>query len=74
MNELRGYLVERWVQTVQGCAAHMGRLFQPLRFTNAMAPLLFEIGLDIVPVFAKYLIFDKFILWLTYRLSKSIYA
>ena len=67
-------LVERWIQNVQGCAAHIGRLFQPLGFTNAMAPLLFEIGLDMGPVFAKCLIFDEFILWLTFRLSKSIYA
>ena len=37
-----------------------------------MAPLLFEIGLDIGRVFAKCLIFDEFILWLTYRMSKVL--
>ena len=36
-----------------------------------MAPLLFEIGLDSGRVFAKCLIFNEFILWLTYRLSKK---
>ena len=64
-----GYLVERWVQ---GCAAHIGRLFSLSGLP--MAPLLFEIGLDIGRVFAKCLIFDKFNLWLTYRLSKTTYA
>ena len=39
-----------------------------------MAPPLFEIGLDIGRVFVKCLIFDEFILWLIYRLSKSTYA
>ena len=33
-----------------------------------------KIGLDIGRVFAKCLIFDKFSLWFTYRLSKSTYA
>ena len=33
-----------------------------------------KIGLDIGCVFAKCLIFDEFVLWFTYRLSKSTYA
>ena len=64
--------MERWVQ---GCAVHIGRLFRPLRFTNLpMTPLLFKIGLHIGRVFVKYFckkLFDEFIFWLNYRLSKS---
>ena len=33
-----------------------------------------KIGLDIGRVFVKCLIFDKFFLWFTYRLSKGPYA
>ena len=50
-----------------------GVLFPPLRFTNG--PLfIWNFGLDIGRVFAKWIIFDKFFLWFTYRLSKSTYA
>ena len=63
---LGGYLVERWVR---GCAAQIGCLFSLSGLS--MAPFLFEIGLDIGHVFAKCLIFNKFFLWFTYRLSKG---
>ena len=69
MNELSGYLVERWVQE---CVAQIGCIFGLSGLP--MAPFYLKIGLDIGRVFAKCLIFDEFFLWLTYRLSKSTYA
>ena len=70
-HQLRGvsYIVERWVQE---CAAQLGRIFGLSGLP--MAPFYLKIGLDIGRVFAKCLIYDEFILWLTYRLSKSAYA
>ena len=65
-----GYLVERWVQ---GCAAHIGAPFSASQGYQWHI-FLFQIGLNTGRVFAKCLIFDKFVLWLTYRLSKSTYA
>ena len=48
-------------------------LFPSLRFSNG--PFFYlKIGLDIGCVFAKCIIFDEFVLWFTYRLSKSTYA
>ena len=64
-----GYLVERWVQE---CAAQKGRIFGLSGLP--MAPFYLKIGLDIGRVFAKCLIFDEFFLWLTYKLSKYLYA
>ena len=67
-HELRGIIVERWVQE---CAAQMG-IFGLSGLP--MVPFYLKIGLDIRRVFATCLIFDEFFLWLTYRLSKSTYA
>ena len=60
-----GIIVERWVQE---CAAQMGRIFYISGLP--MAPFYLKIGLDIGRVFAKYLIFDEFFLWLTYGCQK----
>ena len=43
-------------------------LFQALRFCNG--PFFIDIG----RVFAKCIIYDEFVLWFIYRLSKSTYA
>ena len=64
-----GYLVERWVR---GCAAQIGCFFGLSGF--AMPFFYLKIGLDIGRVFAKCIIFDEFVLWFIYRLSKSTYA
>ena len=62
--------MERWVR---GCAAQIGCFFGLSGL--AMAPFFYlKIGLDIGRVFAKCIIFDEFVLWFTYRLSKSTYA
>ena len=60
--------MERWVQE---CVAQIGCLFDLSGLP--MAPFYLKISLDIGRVFAKYLIFDEFFLWFTYRLSKSAY-
>ena len=59
--------MERWVQEY---AAQMGRIFGLSDLQ--MVPFYLKIGLDILRVLAKCLIFDEFFFWLTYRLSKSI--
>ena len=53
----RGYLVERWVW---GSAAQIGCFFGLLGLP--MAPFYLKIGLDIGCVFAKYTIFNDFVL------------
>ena len=60
-----GYLVERWVR---GCAAQIGCFFDLSGL--AMAPFYLKIGLNIGRVFAKCVIFNEFVFWFTYRLSK----
>ena len=61
--------MERWVW---GCAAQI-RCFFDLSGL-AMAPFLFENWFRYRSRFAKCIIFDEFVLWFTYRLSKSTYA
>ena len=52
-----GYLVERWVR---GSAAQIGCFFGLSGLP--MAPFYLKIGLDIGCVFAKYTIFNDFVL------------
>ena len=74
MNELRGVLSGKVDTDRTGMCGPYRVPFSASQVYQSSAPLLFEIGLDIGSVFAKCIIFDEFILWLTYRLSKSIYA
>ena len=60
-NTSKGYLVEKWVY---GRAAQMGAFLASQIYQWPLSYL--KIGLDIGQVFAKYLIFDEFFLWLTY--------
>ena len=57
---------------VRGCAAQIGCFFDLSGL--AMAPFYLRIGLDKGRIFAKCIIFDEFVLWFTYRLSKSTYV
>ena len=64
-----GYLVERWVQ---GCAAQIQCLFGLSGLP--MVPFLLGKWLRCIGcIFAKCLIFDKFVVWFTYTLSKSMH-